>query len=257
MENPVFINELRQSPFRRNVYQYILVWITVTALIIYSGSFLDPRYLLFWMPIVVLPIIVPSFTAGLFAKEYEQQTWQDLTLTRLTNAQVVLGKFLAALVQIGAIFLMLISPLFTNMILDRQLFQIVFTPRYFVDYLFKLFLSASLYIMLAMVCSRYCSNRRTALIWCYITLFIYAALGCTVWSVLSGTLNPSNSMDSVVGDFMQGIHLIFCSVVGLGGWFLLWVSLSEQRGYARTDDGISRGWQPIAKERVPQAGQQK
>ncbi len=244
MENPVFINELRQSPFRRKLYQWILLWIAACAVIIFCGDYIDPRMMFFWMPIIVLPVVVPTFTAGLFAREYEQQTWQDMALTRLTNAQVVIGKFLASFLQVGAVLLMLLPPIYYDMITRRNELGAIWLWD-IVVYLFKLMLSTTFYIMLAMVCSRYSSNRRTSLIWCYITLFLYALLESTVWNALGLTFGWNPQSNNAAEGYMQQIHLLISAVVGIGGGFLLWVSLSEQRGYHGSGTGVSRGWQPI------------
>src|SRR5579859_3908974 len=95
--NPVFVNELRQSPLRRKPLQGFLLWAGLTGVLMWLSQFSPGGYAPAVVPLVALPLIVPAFAAGTFAKEYEQQTWQDLYLTRLSNFQVVIGKFGAAL----------------------------------------------------------------------------------------------------------------------------------------------------------------
>jgi hypothetical protein len=221
------------------------------------------------LPSIVLPLLVPSIAAGAFAKEYEQQTWQDLTLTRLTNAQVVVGKFCAYFLQVGALLLAFVPALLMMIVNDLSFIELsLFTWMQIfwimAVYMFKLFLSACLYILLAMVCSRYSGTRRTALAWSYTALGLYAALGWLVWAAvgqlayqndqMANALNygpgrPSQApLDLAVSGFMEGFHLIFCTVVGIGSLVLLWVSLSEQRGYkeGRKGEEMSRAWQPLA-----------
>lgn len=270
--NPVFINELRQSAFRRRPVLIGATWIGIAFLLLLPAFAHMGKLPLVILPSILLPLIVPSIAAGAFAKEYEQQTWQDLYLTRLTNAQVVIGKFCAYFLQVGAmllafapaLLLMLINDLVFDTISLGVWMQILWSTGAFI---FKLFLSAILYILLAMVCSRYSSTRRTALAWSYAALGLYAAAGWLVWNcvgqlsyqndVLTNALanGPNASIPTdplTIPGFMEGFHLIFCSVVGLGSMFLLWVSLSEQRGYKQGQKGEeqNRAWQPIAARRL-------
>lgn len=266
--NPVFVNEMRQSIFRRKPIMAVMVWVLAVILLQWiAQAVISGPYALSWTPILVLPLIAPLFTAGAFAKEYEQQTWQDLYLTRLSNAQVVLGKFCASALLVWLVALSFVPP--TWFLLAQQgklegLHRIgmdwwFVTAWWMIVLAFKLLLSGSLYVLLAMVCSRYSNNRRTALVWCYIALFLYALLGMIVWSsigmqayhsemILNG--GPGNSLDDALApSFMQGVHLIFCSVVGVGSLVLLWVSLSEQRGYKDSEEP-KRAWQPRKTDRV-------
>ncbi|MCW3099484.1 MAG: hypothetical protein JWL77_5102 [Chthonomonadaceae bacterium] len=262
--NPVFINELRQSPFRRRPSQTILLWGAAAFFLMWMAHSLDAPTPMFWIPILALPFLVPSFAAGAFAKEYEQQTWQDLFLTNLTNFQVVMGKFWAAMLQTAFPLLALVPAL--GLIFSRaaahqplqvgnealnlsydSLPSIVFFMLLFAA---KLVLLSGLYVLIGMVCSRYSSNRRGALIWNYVVMFAFTLLGSMVWQLYA---NGYNSMDvntrrMMDGSFlplgfMEGPHLLFCAVAGGGSCFLLWVSLSEQRGYQERQDGtVGQGW---------------
>lgn len=266
--NPVFLNELRQSPIRRKPAQAFILWALATTFLMWLTQYLaGAPYALTWLPMFALPIIVPGFAAGTFAKEYEQQTWQDLYLTRLTNFQVVTGKFGAALLQVW-ILLLSFLPAMTLMLVNEGK-EWARTPGWWtIVLMFKLLLSASLYVLLAMVCSRYSSNRRTALIFSYTALFLYALMGAAVWSLVGQTVADAERAETVVTfvngvlqtqsqvsdpvspGFMGGIHLIFCSVVGAGSLVLLWVSMSEQRGYNKDNkETMNRAWQPIANRR--------
>ena len=272
--NPVFINELRQCAFRKHTRIIIVCWLViaiVSCALSQVGMIASP---VVYAPIVLLPLLVPAISAGAFAKEYEQQTWLDLTLTCLTNAQVVLGKFLAYLLQVSIALMALIPCLLfmllgeyshrmsdltaSSMPLEWQL-AAVWTTLVMSA---KLILSACLYILLVMVCSRYSANRRTAITWSYAAIALYSVLGWLTWTLV-GSLAFSNELrDQAQADnpgqfvpielpvpgFMESFHLIFCAVVGIGCLVLLWVSLSEQRGYRASggDDAITRGWQPIA-----------
>jgi hypothetical protein len=277
--NPVFVNELRQSPLRRKPLQAFLLWVGLTALLMWLSQFSPGGYAPAVVPLVALPLVVPAFAAGTFAKEYEQQTWQELTLTRLTNLQVVLGKFAAALLLSMATALSLLpamilmeyrqhqpvmfplSGTYAGFVSPMQVPGFTLDPGAVLVAVWKLGLSAGLYVMLAMTCSRYSSNRRTALVWSYIALSLYVLMGAAIWTTtgqvvdrntayLSGNgYSPTAPMtDLVAPGFMGGIHLIFCSVLGLGTLVLLWVSLSEQRGYrADASSESARSWQPLAR----------
>ncbi len=247
--NPVFVNELRQSLFRRKPVRATAIWAVVTAVMAYITQIMPANLALIWIPMIGLPLIVPAFSSGAFAKEYEQQTWQDLYLTRLSNAQVVLGKFGVALLMVMLAILSFMPAI--------ALVQGNFTPGWWmIGLTVRLVLSASLYILLGMVCSRYSTNRRTALGWTYFAFFLYAAMNYIVWSE-GGALVENMEMQETGGGsvryqdnpmapgFMQGIHLIFCSVVGTGCLTLLWVSMSEQRGYKSSKSIADRAWQPV------------
>jgi hypothetical protein len=279
--NPVFVNELRQSAFRRRGVAVLAGLILAGVFFCALAQLTSLRNLVVYAPLVVLPLLVPAIASGAFAKEYEQQTWLDLTLTRLTNAQVVWGKFGAYFVQVGAA-LLVFAPSLVLMLLaeySRRLSELRpgFVPLEWqaaavlttASFMVKLLASASLYVLLAMICSRYSPNRRTALTWSYVAIGLYTGLGMLVWTLLgafdyqvqmadeSGEFKRHGfaPIELTVPGFMENFHLIFCAVVGLGSLLLLWISLSEQRGYRRSgDDGVTRGWQPIARRVGGSAG---
>lgn len=272
--NPVFVNELRQSIFRRKPVLGAVLWAAVSLMLIWLAQFSGSvSVMVTLLPLFVLPIIVPAISAGVFAKEYEQQTWQDLTLTRLTNFQVVSGKFFASLLLSWLITLSFLPAIQMVLIMHGD-FDAVLPGWWMVALAFKLLLSTALYVLIVMVCSRYSATRRTAMVWSYIALFLYALLNWVVWTMVgemmarseevdayyyyashnyaSGSYNvrPEPRIDPMGPGFMQGIHLIFCTIIGGGAMLLLWVSLSEQRGYRGGPEGESRrAWQPIATNR--------
>ncbi len=274
--NPVFVNELRQSAFRRRGIAIAAALILVGLLLSILAQLDSLRNLVVYAPLILLPLLVPAIASGAFAKEYEQQTWMDLYLTRLTNAQVVWGKFGAYFVQV-ALALCALAPSLVLILLgdySRRLSDLRFeiVPLHWqlaaiwttCCYMLKLFASSCLYIFLAMICSRYSPNRRTALTWSYIAMGLYSGLGVLVWTLL-GSLDYQNqagnstaqsaALDNVpieltVPGFMESFHILFCGIVGAGSFVLLWVSLSEQRGYRATGGAsVTRAWQPIAKQR--------
>lgn len=270
--NPVLINELRQSAFRHHTRIALVVLFLLIALFALLSSVSFANGFLIWLPALVLPLIIPAIASGAFAKEYEQQTWQDLYLTSLTNAQVVIGKFTAYLVQI-ILFLSAFAPMFFLMNLRSHRDQMSGLREGMVPIpvqiglliltlllMSKILLSGVFYILLSMVCSRYSPNRRVSLVWCYIALGIYAFFSFFVWVslnagssdsalALAGQLTGGQSGLTLPG-YMDGIHFALCSIVGIGSLVLIWVSMGEQRGYKGSEKGgeISRSWQPIAKK---------
>lgn len=267
--NPVFINELRQSAYRRRPTATILIWGMAAFCLMWMAHSGEAPTMMFWIPILALPFLVPSFAAGTFAKEYEQQTWQDLFLTNLTNFQVVMGKFWAAMLQTALPLLALVPAL--GLILARAITQPpLIDPReeaptllinslpsvvgFMLLFAVKLVLLSGLYVLIGMVCSRYSRSRRGALIWNYIVMFAFTLLGSMVWQLYANGYNSvAVNSQRMMGNsfmpvgFMEGPHLLFCFVAGGGSCFLLWVSLSEQRGYQERQDGtVGQGWKPRA-----------
>ena len=269
--NPILLNELRQSAFRHHTRIALVLWFGLTVVFVLLSSASFASGFLVWFPVLILPLIIPAISSGAFAKEYEQQTWQDLYLTRLTNAQVVVGKFTAYLIQI-LLFLSAFAPMYFLINLRSHRGQMSGLQDSMVPIpvqiglliltlllMSKILLSGVFYILLSMVCSRYSPNRRVSLVWCYIALGIYALFSYSVWSVLNPGSSGSALMlanqvfgaqsELMLPGYMDGIHFALCSIVGVGSIVLIWVSMGEQRGYKGSDQGggISRSWQPIAK----------
>ena len=265
--NPVFINELRQSPYRRRAALSMVLWGVAAFFLMWMAHSLNAPTPMFWIPILALPFLVPSFAAGTFAKEYEQQTWQDLFLTNLTNFQVVMGKFWAAMLQTAFPLLALVPAL--GLIFARAMTQPTSTGEemagmsydslpsivfFMLLFALKLVFLAGLYVLIGMACSRYNASRRGALIWNYVVMFAFTLTGSMVWQLYANGYNAVAVNSSRMTDghflpvgFMEGPHLLFCAVAGLGSCFLLWVSLSEQRGYQDRHDGATaQGWKSAA-----------
>ncbi len=271
--NPVFINEIRQSPFRRRPILSIAVWAAAAFVLMWMAQASDAATQLFWIPLLALPFLVPSFAAGAFAKEYDQQTWQDLYLTNLTNFQVVMGKFWAAMLQTAFPLLALMPAL--GLILTRSamhvsdgsspdtelaLIGLPMVVIFMLIFAVKFVFLTGLYVLIGMVCSRYSTTRRSALIWNYAVMFLFTLCSSLIWQLIASGYNstmvtPGRLLTGTflpVG-FMESSHLLFCSVAGLGSCFLLWVSLSEQRGYQERQTGDSgRGWRS-AEQRISEA----
>jgi ABC-type transport system involved in multi-copper enzyme maturation permease subunit len=261
--NPVFLNELRQSAFRRRGTVIVTTLVVVSIVLVKLAEFDPLRSVVIYAPLILLPFLVPAVASGAFAKEYEQQTWMDLYLTRLTNAQVVFGKFGAYFVQVAAALIAFMPSLLLMLLTDysRRLsdlkfgvvpldWQLVAVALTFAIML-KLFASACFYIMLAMVCSRYSPNRSTALTSSYITIGLYTFFAFAVLSLmnqLTDMASPMAPAERMLPGFMESVHFLFCSVAGFGSLLLVWVSMGEQRGYRNSEkEQITRAWQPAAR----------
>ena len=263
VENPVFVKEMRQSFFRRKPITACAIWAGTTFVLLWLASATRAGYLVTILPMVALPLIVPAFAAGTFAKEYDQMTWQDLYLTRLTNFQVVWGKFLAAFLLVMVMALSVVPAM--TLVFWQQLKGVLDGPwpdfrhwlligEWLAGTLSRMTLSACLYVVMAMVCSRYSPNGRVALTWCYVALFLYALCGFFIWWSLESSLSHLSSAAymadayrattggySTSSGIMGMISLMVDCVVGVGMLVLLWVSMSEQRGYkAKDEDGTGK-----------------
>lgn len=265
--NPVFLNELRQSFLRHNQTLAIVFWCVSVLLLFLLAQVDELRIFILCAPLIILPMLVPPIASGAFAKEYEQQTWQDLFMTRLTNYQVFSGKFLAYLAMMIGLLLIFL-PAFLYIYLGSpvdfhfQLYKhypslIVLSLLNASLFGIKLLFSSGLFIILAMVCSRYSSTRRVALVWSYISLGLYALFGLAVWKLMgemyyqsqwSPAFGTRPDVTRMLPGFMENMHLLFSSIIGVGCGVLLWVSLSEQRGYRNPEAGdvVDRNWQPAA-----------
>lgn len=98
--NPVMLNDLRRSIFRRKPVLAFAIFAAAMAIVTctlaeYIKVSQNPA--VSRVPDLLLPMVAPLFTAGAFAKEHELGTWHDLVMTRLSNRQIVAGKLFAGL----------------------------------------------------------------------------------------------------------------------------------------------------------------
>lgn len=119
-ENPILAKEIR-SRFRSRkqtkanriaaaicvgVVVCIFYYLGFAALLNNNGAF--PGRDLYGISLIgfqltLLVLVTPSLTAGSITQEREQQTWNALLLSRLTPAEIVLGKYAACLLPVLAI----------------------------------------------------------------------------------------------------------------------------------------------------------
>ena len=222
-ENPVLINELRQSVLRRKPLLCLGMWTALTLLTLYLGPAFVQESQLQFLPFIVIPLVVPSFTAGLFASEYERQTWQDIFLTLITNRELLSGKFLAAYLQTISIM----SALFVGVLIHSMDEQLLSGAQglQLAGLLWHIVYTSAFAVLLGMVCSRYATNRRHALMFCYISQFLYAMMQYAIIMTVTGTIGADGLITGLT------VHTIFSLVVGIGSFVLLWVSLGSDRGF--------------------------
>jgi ABC-type transport system involved in multi-copper enzyme maturation permease subunit len=186
--NPVLINDLRKSLFRRKPVLAVAIMAIIILVLTLGLSGLMPSYMfrdipLWRFPDLLLPVVVPAFAAGAFAKEYEQRTWQDVLLTRLYVSEILGGKFFAVLLPTVATIIVLFPP-FALLLIIQNLNWAMNPGPWMLVVLGKFLVSATFYIALVLVCSYYSSNARTALVVSYVSLCLYALLNYALWRFL-------------------------------------------------------------------------
>lgn len=195
--NPVLINDLRKNLFRRKPVLAVayaalaILTLTLGIFTFFPVNAIGKNAPLWRFPDLVLPIVAPAFAAGAFAKEYEQHTWQDVMLTRLSVRQILGGKFFASLLPTLVSLIVLFPPFALLLILENVKWAL--EPGFWMAALgFKFLLSATFSLILVLVCSYHCRNTRTALVVGYVTLFVYGLLNYALWIYV---INPLFNTD--------------------------------------------------------------
>lgn len=196
MANPVLVNDLRRSVFRKkpvHAIAYMAVAILVLTLCAATGMDMNLmsqiRNVPLWhVPDLLLPVVVPAFAAGSFAREHEQRTWDDVILTRLGSWEILRGKFLACLVPTVVSIIIMFPPFAMLLILQGVTWAFTAGP-WMLIVLIKFLISAFFYISLVMLCSFYGRSGRTALVCSYVLLAAYAVANYIGWRVLAQTLS--------------------------------------------------------------------
>jgi ABC-type transport system involved in multi-copper enzyme maturation permease subunit len=119
-ENPILAKEMRarlrsRKQTKANRIASIICTTLVVGLLYYLGlvALFDTKspfrgrdlygVSVIGFQLTLLILITPSLAAGSITQEREQQTWNALLLSRLTRAEIVLGKYLACLLPVLAI----------------------------------------------------------------------------------------------------------------------------------------------------------
>ncbi|HZT43248.1 MAG TPA: hypothetical protein VFA07_13850 [Chthonomonadaceae bacterium] len=189
--NPVLINDLRKSLFRRKPVLAVALMALAILLLTLGMTVVFPvgsRTTVDGAPLwrfvdLALPIVAPAFAAGAFAREYEQRTWQDVLLTRLSTQQILGGKFFACLLPMMATLIVLFPP-FALLLIIQNVTWAMEPGLWIVALGVKFLLSATFYLAVALVCSYHCANFRTALTVGYVTLAAYLLFNYALWTYL-------------------------------------------------------------------------
>lgn len=191
MANPVMMNDLRGSWLRRKPVHAVAVCaviILVLTLGIPGIVSMFSVHLSFWrFPDIALPIVVPLFAASAFAKEHEQRTWQDLLMTRLTNSEIVWGKFLASLIPSFTSVIILFPP-FALMLIVQQIQWAQEPGVWMIALSLKFAINITLYLLIAMICSYHSANARNALVKGYIAIGLYLYGSYIFWQKIEEAL---------------------------------------------------------------------
>ena len=186
--NPVLVNDLRKSLFRRKPVHAVALMAVAILVLVFGVSLLIPstgswglREYPFWrFPDILLPLLAPAFAAGAFAKEHEQRTWQDVLLTRLTGSEILVGKFFASILPTLVAMTVLFPPL--GLLLIIQGIDWAMEPGpWMLLWGFKTLVSASFYVTVALVVSYHSPNARVSLVVNYCTLAAFALFNYTFW----------------------------------------------------------------------------
>ena len=199
--NPVFINDMRRNWFRRRpihataamavLILILTVGMPVVAEIIklVSGGFISSASSIpLWRyPELALPVIVPAFTAGAFAREREQRTWFEILLTPLKPGEILRGKFFAALIPTLATIIVLIPPMLMGMIMSGTNWGMDAGPWMLIVG-FKILANSVFYVSLVLLSSYFCSNARVSLVVSYVVLSCYGFANYFIWTVIAPAL---------------------------------------------------------------------
>ena len=282
MANPVLINDLRRSLWRRKpVLAVALMAVMILALtflclfLLSQGSTSDWVHAPLWrFPDLVLPIIAPAFAAGAFAKEYEQRTWQDVLLTRLTVGEILGGKFIACFIP-ALVTLIVVFPPFALLLLLQRVDWAVNSGNWIAPYAIKFFISLVFYLLVGLVCSYHSASARAALVVCYVSLFSYALVNFLAWTyvLLPAMSHPVYTADGKMiitdmysqrlrpWDVSQGWHISQAEVwhlvqslvlsVGLAAYLIRRLQGGRLRGKRSLPFPMTRGKAPERRQGFP------
>ena len=202
--NPVLVNDLRKSLFRRKpvlatayTALAILALIYVVALVPNLSFWHLYEFPLWRFPDLLLPIVAPAFAAGSFAKEHEQRTWQDVLLTRLTGGEILRGKFFSCYLP-TLVSLVVMFPAFCLLLIIQGVEWAMNPGPWMLLLGLKVLIAVTFYVALSLVVSYHSPNGRVALAVTYGVLATYGLLNYMAWSyviepLLAMNNGPANS----------------------------------------------------------------
>jgi ABC-type transport system involved in multi-copper enzyme maturation permease subunit len=211
MTNPVLLNDLRKSWFRRRPVHAVALMAIVILILTFAVEtgvyaqfgFSGSNYPLWRFPDLLLPVVAPAFAAGAFAKEHEQRTWQDILLTRLTAGQILTGKFFACFLPAMATVIVLLPPLAMILIISNVQWAMEPGP-WLLAFVFRFLVTAVFYLAVALVCSFHSTNARVSLVIGYVVLALYGTISFIVWRTLINALFLPNALSTMTNTTRYG-----------------------------------------------------
>ena len=208
-DNPVLQREMRaRLRLRRLMGSRSLAWVAgVTVLVIVyfyvkgmiaiqKGQPQDARelwgYLVLFLLLLIV-VIAPALLSTAITQEREQQTWESLATTKLTAAEVLLGKWLARL-SMTALPVLVLLPFLIGCAVKGEIG--VFTN---VAVLLFLALTAGFYGVLGLLCSFFARKTVTATV-VALTLTIVLCVGTSVLAALLSSYVRAASSDYTYQD---------------------------------------------------------
>ncbi|HBT75369.1 MAG TPA: hypothetical protein DEB39_00245 [Planctomycetaceae bacterium] len=205
MFGPVFIRELTIAPRReatfvlRSLYAGVLMLLVVTAWLVFSGTqlitdigdfarFAQTLFtLLAPLQLVLLTFFAAMLSAGAVAQEKDRKTLVLLLLTRMSNAELVLGKLMAGLLPIFSMLLVSIPVFMLVVLLGGVSYpQVV---RVFLTTFFSILVFGSLGSMVALWREKTFQALATTLLLLVIWIGLFEAVGAGMlgshWGPLS------------------------------------------------------------------------
>ena len=211
-DNPVFLREARWwyrfHWLRRNRSARIVTGVIVLIFAYYYVNSIEAvwhgddrqfRPLWFGLQRFLLTLIVllgPALAAAAIAREREQQTWEALLMTRITGPEVVVGKWMATLLPLGAVILATLPLMVTaystfGTSLEEMFTNILFFP-----------LTATAYTMLGVACS-FCSRRASVARVTALVISVCLCFGTLIVDGHLGTLFQAGSPLGMAGGFLN------------------------------------------------------
>jgi len=147
------------------VFSLITAWFFTNTFFLTNQS--DLRTLFDVVPLVYI-FFIPAITMGLIARERHSGTMEFLTTLPLTDAEIVVGKFLAAITLVGIALLFTFVHFFTLLVVGSKVDIGALISGYL-----GLLLAGSVYTAIGLFGSSITNNQVTAFIVSFMVIFIF------------------------------------------------------------------------------------
>ncbi len=220
--NPIIKREMRRLRLRRlgSGARWALILAAATSILLCGywivsdlSIFASDGALSLWQTMMVIQgflvmIVAPAITAGSFSQEREQQTWEPLTSTPMTNFEIAIGKLIGKL-GLCSIVIVLAQPVCLLLI-----FNVRYTEKNMVSIVAAncaLLCIMVLFVVVSMFCSLVLRKTVHAIAVSYTLLVCIATIGTTVIaSVLAMTGYLSRTLVEAL-TFLNPIGLLVTS----------------------------------------------